>query len=138
MQRQLTLRCGLRFKVGLGLAALALGGPSTAEVVYWSGNGHYYEAVLSTGNWNTANAGAIARGGYLATITSGAENTFVYGLVSGNDAFWYLDGYGNGIGPWLGGYQLPDQSAPDVGWQWVTDEAWSYTNWNTNQGCIPN
>ena len=35
-------------------------------------------------NWTSAQAIAAGRGGYLATITSAAENSFVYGLISGN------------------------------------------------------
>lgn len=43
------------------------------------GNSHYYEVVSApTGiTWAGANSRAIERGGYLATITSQAENLFV-------------------------------------------------------------
>jgi len=97
-------------------------------------NGHCYEAVLYPGfSWYDAKAACEARGGYLATITSAEENAFVFGLVSSINAFWYLDMFGNGLGPWLGGYQEPGSQEPDGGWRWVTDEPFSYTNWETDQ-----
>ena len=41
-----------------------------------------------------------------------------------------------------GGYQLSNQSAPNVGWNWVTGEPWGYTYWyssepNDNAGSTP-
>jgi len=72
------------------------------------------------------------------TITSAKENDFVFGLVSGNNAFWYLDAFGNGLGPWLGGYQDAGAQAPDRGWRWVTGEAFVYTHWEDGQpGDLP-
>jgi hypothetical protein len=102
-------------------------------------NGHCYEAVLSPGfTWYDAQAACEARGGHLVTITSKAENDFVFSLVSGNNAFWLLDSFGNGLGPWLGGYQDANATAPDSGWHWVTGERWSYTNWAEGQpGDLP-
>jgi hypothetical protein len=101
--------------------------------VKWT-NGHCYEAVLAPGlSWYDAKAACEARGGHLVTITSAGENGFVFDLVKGINAFWYLDMYGNGLGPWLGGYQEPGSQEPDGGWRWVTTEPWSYTNWETDQ-----
>jgi hypothetical protein len=101
--------------------------------VAWT-NGHCYEAVLAPGlSWDQAQAACEARGGYLATVTSAEENAFVFSLVSGDSAFWYLDGYGNGLGPWLGGYQPDGSLGPDVDWRWVTDESFVYTNWENGQ-----
>ena len=47
------------------------------------GNGHTYRVVAKTGliSWDSANAAAQAAGGYLATITSAAENAFVLSLI---------------------------------------------------------
>jgi len=96
-----------------------------AAPVPWPGNGHWYEAVYvgpcGITRTNAQNA-ASDSGGYLASCTSAAENDFVYSLVSGNNDFWFLDPYDNGIGPWLGGYY-------QGGWKWVTGEPWSYANW---------
>ena len=58
--------------------------------------------------------------GHLATVTSVEENSF---LVKN-----FLNGE-SGKGFWLGGYQLPNQAETNEGWQWVTGEAWNYTNW---------
>jgi hypothetical protein len=97
------------------------------------GNGHYYEAVLQTGGitWSNAQAAAIVRGGYLATLTSSAENDFAYGLVSGNANFWATDG-GGGDGPWIGAYKLPGPTS-QTNWAWVTGEAFVFNNWGPNQ-----
>jgi len=97
-------------------------------------NGHCYEAVLAPGiSWEQAEDSCVARGGHLVTITSREENAFVFSLVSADSSFWYLDGYGNGLGPWLGGYQLAGSQEPDTGWRWVTGEPFVYTNWETGQ-----
>ncbi|MBI2842839.1 MAG: PEP-CTERM sorting domain-containing protein [Armatimonadetes bacterium] len=101
------------------------------------GNGHWYEPVLQDGSWVTwaaARDAARLRGGYLATISSPAENALVYSLVSSDD-FWRLKGVQYN-GPWLGGYQDradPAFSEPSGGWKWVTSEAWEYSNWGSGQ-----
>jgi hypothetical protein len=100
--------------------------------VKWT-NGHCYQAVLRGLSWSDAETACETVGGHLVTISSAEENAFVFSLVSSNDAFWYLDGVGNGLGPWLGGYQEPGSQEPDGGWKWVTGEAFSYTNWETDQ-----
>jgi hypothetical protein len=110
-----------------------------AAPIQWSGNGHWYQAVLApSGNitWNDARAAATAAGGYLATITSANENSFVYGLVGSNDAFWSVGVGGGGqgyLGPWLGGNQEQGAPEPAGGWKWVSGETWSYTNWNPGE-----
>jgi hypothetical protein len=110
-------------------------GECQADLYQWSvsggGNGHFYEPVLvSAGiDWEHANSAAIARGGYLATTTSAAENTFVYSLVSGNRDFWRWVGDYNAEGPFLGGYKDRATSNPRANWHWVTGEPWVYTNW---------
>jgi len=99
------------------------------------GNGHWYEAVLVTGSitWDNAKAAALARGGYLVTITSAAENAFAYGLVSGDSRFWYPLG-NSGLGPWLGGIQqTPCSPEPSCGWTWANGEPWGYTAWSTDE-----
>ena len=83
------------------------------------GNGHSYELVQNSVTWSAAKAAAEARGGYLATITSAAEQAFVESLSVSS-------------GVWLGGYQdhsSPAYSEPHGGWRWVTNEPWSYSNW---------
>lgn len=106
-----------------------------AAPVTWPTNGHQYEAFHApTGlSWAAAYDSCLARGGYLATLTSSAEHAFVYGLVSGRPELWYIDGFNNGIGPWLGGMQPTGSSEPGGGWRWVTDEPWSYTGWSPGE-----
>ena len=106
--------------------------PSFALPVQWTieagGNGHYYEVIGESAGltWDQANVAAQNAGGYLATITSEAENEFVFNLIN-DPVYW------NGTrGPWIGGYQ-PAGNAPAEGWQWVTGESFSYTNWSSGQ-----
>ena len=82
--------------------------------------------------WEAAQAVAEARGGYLTTLTSAAENTFVFNLVD-NASFWHIDGFGSAIGPWIGGFQPDGSPEPAGGWEWVTAEPWSYTNWASGE-----
>lgn len=104
---------------------------SDAALVEWSnasgGNGHSYEAVLSATKvtWEEARDLAVSRGGHLVTLTSAAENAFVLSLVANQSAYWQ-NSYG---GPWLGAYQPNPNGPADLGWVWVTGEAWEYTNW---------
>jgi uncharacterized delta-60 repeat protein len=103
-------------------------GGITASVTQWpvsdGGNGHWYEYISTGRAWDAARNDAEARGGYLATVTSLAENTFLNAL------------YPSSAAPWMGGYQDKTGSnyvEPTGGWRWVTGEAWSYTNWNSGE-----
>lgn len=102
------------------------------EGIQWAvsegGNGHWYQVAQTPGpvNWEVADQAARQAGGYLATITSAAENAFVASLVA-NPAYWVE--VGNSFGPWLGGYQPPGSPEPNGDWRWVTGEPWGYTNW---------
>jgi len=106
--------------------------PDTVPV-QWSvddgGNGHSYlpVAVPQGITWFEAYEVAASVGGYLATVTSEPENDFVFHLVD-DDRFW-----SDGIGPWIGGYQLPGTTEPESGWQWVSGEPFLYANWKQDQ-----
>jgi hypothetical protein len=123
----------MRKMVPLALVIAVLTGlasSSWAAPVQYSGNNHWYEAVYAPNkiNWFDAKAAAEGAGGYLATITSDGENTFIFNLAN-HDQYFFWDGY-TSIGPWLGGYQY-DKTAENAGhWTWVTGEAWDYTHWN--------
>jgi hypothetical protein len=114
-----------------GLAAEKLTKSPGAGVVKW--NQHEYEDVYAPYgiSWDDAKAAAEAKGGHLVTITSEAENQFVYSLVE-DDKFWIWDGY-DGNGPWLGGYQKPGSTEPAEGWSWVDGEPFAYTNWGRGE-----
>lgn len=126
--------------VGALLLALEFIGPAASFSVgqirsaQWElpiGNGHSYELfVVPTGlTWLEAKLAAETSGGYLATITTSAENDFVFNLVKDVPNAWFLDSFGDTMGPWLGGRQRVNSREPDGGWEWVSGEAWTYTNW---------
>ncbi len=97
-----------------------------------SENGHYYEIVSSPGiKWYSAKKEAEKKSlngtqcpGHLATITSQGENDFIvttFGITALNSK-------------WLGAFQNDANSNTiNDGWQWITDERWSYSNWNINE-----
>ena len=126
-------------KFFLVLTALVSLGTSQvwAETIQWKtkdgGNGHFYEVVSVPGgiSWDDANAAATAAGGYLATITSQAENNFVFSLINSSTYWTYF--HSTYEGPWLGGYQYPATTTPTANWNWVTGESWGYTNWAAGQ-----
>jgi hypothetical protein len=105
-----------------------------AVPVQYPSNGHYYEAVGVTGlSWFEAERAARRRkyhdmAGHLATVTSPAENQFV--------ADHFHTATRNGY--WLGGFQSHGLLDPSTGWQWVTGEPWSYTNWSDLDVSEPN
>ena len=114
----------------------------TSKEATWTvaagGNGHTYRVVAKSGliSWDQAYTEAQAAGGYLATITSAAENAFVFSLI--DDATYWKQS-ANGHGPWIGGYQAAGSAEPDGGWTWVTrtgssvPEAFSYTSWESGE-----
>jgi hypothetical protein len=118
-----------------GLAILSL--PSLqADPEFFPSTGHYYEVISVRPQqitWEEAQAAATARGGYLATISSAVENSFVFNLV--NNSIYWRNGGTNSFGPWIGGYQPAGSSEPDGGWTWVNGEgsfapgSSAYANW---------
>jgi|GEM_PF-625100 len=106
-------------------AAVTLFAVSTAnaqQAVQWKvangGNDHWY-AYVPTTTGIAAEAAAEAAHGYLATVTTAAENEFVRNVlvVSGRQTAM------------IGLIQADSQPAPDIGWAWVTGEQVPYTNW---------
>lgn len=94
----------------VGLVPMASAAGNTADF-----NNHRYERLEQSMTWKEAKAYCEARGGYLATITSAAEQAVVQKLV----------GEGTKAQYWLGGTDEGDQGH----WRWVTGEAWTY--WHT-------
>lgn len=121
------------------LAAILLGSlaaTTNATLVEWpvseGGNGHLHEAIAvpMVITWTAANQAAQSAGGYLVTITSQAENNFVFNLI--DDPIYWYSGY-NLRGPWIGGYQPLRSPEPDGGWSWVTGEPFVYSRWADGQ-----
>ena len=103
---------------------------ANAGIIQWTsamgGNDHYYEYIGDSLSWHDAKAAAASKThlglqGYLATITSDAENTFVADVVA------------QGALVWVGG---SDEAVEGV-WRWVTGpeagDLFSFTNWNLGE-----
>ena len=73
-----------------------------------------YEVVNQSSSWADAKREAERRGGYLAVITSDAEQRTIESLIRNGTRDRY----------WIGGYCESDRD-----WKWVTGERMSYTNW---------
>ena len=97
---------------------------ASASPVTWLVNGHQYQFVSAAGiSWADANA-AVPAGWYLATLTSQAENQWVYdnAVVPNTQAE-----------AWLGAFAPANRNPPSAGWQWVTGEPWNYTAWSSGE-----
>ncbi|HNQ85694.1 MAG TPA: PEP-CTERM sorting domain-containing protein [Candidatus Cloacimonadota bacterium] len=121
----------MKMKLVVGFATafmiLSMAGIGHATPVLWEANGHYYEALafpsgITWGDANTLASSSSYLGmmGHLATITSIDENDFIINNLGGASV---LNGY------FLGGFQPAGSSEPVGNWQWVTGEAWLFTNW---------
>lgn len=122
----------------LGAAVLQGAAPSLhAAPVQWTlgsgGNGHWYEYVRAVSifapiGFDAARAAALAsshlgQGGYLASVTSAAEQTFI------QSSFSFLLGFGATGAAWLGASDAADEGQ----WRWLdgpeAGDLVSYTNW---------
>jgi hypothetical protein len=126
-----------RIPISLALTLTALVATSKlagAQATVWPVNGHAYQAVLVPAgiSWTDARAAAQGAGGYLATVTSAAENAFVFALVD-QPQYWNQEPGGSNLGPWLGGYQPVDTGDPAANWTWVSGEPWAYTEWSSGE-----
>ena len=79
--------------------------------------GHLYAAFDITCNWFDAYTYCESLGGHLATITSQQEQSIITDMMTTASANIY----------WIGG--LKNTS----GWEWITGESFTYTNWYKNQ-----
>ena len=72
-------------KLSLFTAVLALSvQPALAAPVFWTENGHYYEAVPREGNWQQSSDLALRSLGYLVTVGDAAENIFAFDIHHGS------------------------------------------------------
>ena len=96
-------------------------------------NGHYYDLIAPfNGSWTDARDDANTKTfqplpnspiyyGHLVTITSQDEASFIETLIKANEDFY-----------WIGAFQTGSDE-PAGGWQWVTGEAWQFTDWSANE-----
>jgi len=98
-------------------------GTSAVQQIYNPENGHYYQVVTANVTWAQARSAASSMmydgmNGYLATMTSSQENSFVAGLlpVGAKAAF-------------IGG----TDEAVEGQWSWITGEEFNFQNWNTGE-----
>jgi hypothetical protein len=79
-------------------------------------NGHQYQRIDKPKTWHQARSYCKDQQGYLVTLTSSLEDSFVYDNLGVSEQ-----------SIWLG---ATDESEEGT-WVWVTGEPWSYTNWST-------
>jgi hypothetical protein len=98
---------------------------SLGNAVPNASNGHYYEYVATSNvGWAQAKQAASqltfnGLGGYLATVTSSAENQFILTKLT-NDGWLGASDDFNEINLALGSSVYADQSASEGNWHWVT------------------
>jgi hypothetical protein len=96
--------------------------PAPMEAVEWpvseGGNGHRYVRTPGPCTWAEAAAQAEALGGHLVTISSQAENDWVWQTFSGPDH-----------GLWLGLTDVAEEGR----WVWASGEPVTYTNWHPGE-----
>jgi hypothetical protein len=102
----------------LGIVAPVQIALANSNIVAYPDNGHSYQRIDTEKTWQDARDFCDERGGYLATITSEAENRFVYDQV-GRD----------GVSLWLGGTDRYSEGT----WEWITGETWDYEHWASDQ-----
>jgi parallel beta-helix repeat protein len=110
------------FVTGVGWIYSPPGSYFPDELPFFEGS--FYELVSSPGiSWNEARSAAAGANAapcaspHLVTVTSQAEQDFLY------------DEFGAALAEkWYGAFD-DTPGDPSEGWQWVTGEPWSYTNW---------
>ncbi len=82
-------------------------------------NGHRYQSFEENMTWKEAKAYCENQGGYLASVTTPEENTFISGLIANGSKLFY----------WIGGTDEESEGS----WQWVSGEPWDYSEWSDAQ-----
>ena len=85
---------------------------------------HFYEYVSSSGSWTSAKTNSelrsyFGRAGYLATMSSEAENNFIWKLMSSDGWFGGSDEVGQ-VNTAKGSNVFASQTAVEQKWHWVT------------------
>ncbi len=118
-----------------GVSNSAVAGEALQWRIEGGGNGHWYQrfdAAVEV-NWIESRNAAVSGGGYLVTLTSPAEQTwvtahFVTGLPTCSPASWATP-----RSAWIGLFQdrqSPSYSEPAGGWRWVTEEPFQFNAWS--------
>ncbi|MBS4065014.1 MAG: IPT/TIG domain-containing protein, partial [Chitinophagaceae bacterium] len=94
------------------------------ETYYNPLNGHFYRPITSNGSWvdnklATQSLSYYGRQGYLVTLTSESENSFVSKFVGQNSWIGCSDNYLE-INNAVGYTKYADQNAAEGYWHWVT------------------
>ena len=120
-----------KFLVALVIAALSTGAMAQnvgSSVFYNTDNGHYYQMFTNASGltWDAASSSANTYGGYLATLTSSQENSFIV-----NNIMSIYSPVNNVPAPAL--YLGATDRVTEGTWAWVTGETWSFTNWQPGE-----
>jgi len=109
------------------VATLAVSGFVHAQdAVQWTqaegGNGHWYQGILYPGSCTSIEATAAAEslGGYLVSLGTEAEDSWVRANPASDFSLWANSGI---EGPWIGAINYQDA------WEWTDGTPWSYENW---------
>ncbi|AXI41342.1 caspase family protein [Sulfitobacter sp. SK011] len=108
----------------------------SSEIIYGYFENRLYVATKASigGTWESNARNALRLGGHLVTITSEAENDFVYEMIRHEEKFWKIYSDRKGAqGPAIGLFQPKDAPEPRGGWRWVTGEPLTYTNWGRSE-----
>lgn len=99
---------------------------------------HFYEYVSSSGSWTTSKSTAenrsyFGRAGYLATMSSEAENNFIWKLMSSDGWFGGSDEVSQ-VNAAKGTTAFASQSAVEQKWHWVTgpEKGTQFSNGSTS------
>lgn len=102
---------------GAALFVLAAPAQADSQRIQWNNNGHFYQRFDQAVTWAIAKNKCETQGANLATITSVAENSFVYNSLNSNlTSSWYFIG--------------ASDAQKEGAYAWVTGEKWSYQNWS--------
>ena len=84
--------------------------PTSSSILYYSGTGNYYEFISTNSSWTAAQSNANNKTygsstGYLATVTSSAEFTFIKNKAGLLNEIWLggSDSGTEGVWQWMGG-----------------------------------
>lgn len=109
----------------------AVAGLAGVPILFDHFQGHLYIVAHEVqGTWGGASTRARRAGGYLATISSAEENSFLVNLFSRDPRFMRKDAAGAVYGPMFGLFQQPGSREPAGGWGWENGEPLRYTNWS--------